>query len=61
MGYFFIRKKKSCNMSCLTYFSILKKKKKRIITFFLRVFQPMTFAPNDSSLSSDQDTNQFLV
>ena len=47
-------------MSCLTYFSIFKKKK-RIITFFLRVFQPMTFAPNDSSLSLDQDTNQFLV
>ena len=23
-------------------------------------FQPMAFAPNDSSLSSNQDTNQFL-
>ena len=29
--------------------------------FFLREFQPMAFAPNDSSLSLDQDTNQFLV
>ena len=29
--------------------------------FFLREFQPMAFAPDDSSLSSDQDTNQFLV
>ena len=29
--------------------------------FFLREFQPMAFAPNDSSLLSDQDTNQFLV
>ena len=25
--------------------------------FFLREFQPMTSAPDDSSLSSDQDTN----
>ena len=29
--------------------------------FFLREFQPMASAPDDSSLSSDQDTNQFLV
>ena len=29
--------------------------------FFLREFQPMVFAPDDSYLSSDQDTNQFLV
>ena len=29
--------------------------------FFLREFQPMTSTPRDSSLSSDQDTNQFLV
>ena len=28
---------------------------------FLREFKPMAFAPDDSSLSSDQDTNQFLV
>ena len=28
---------------------------------FFREFQPMASAPNDSSLSSDQDTNQFLV
>ena len=27
--------------------------------FFFREFQPMTSAPNDSFLSSDQDTNQF--
>ena len=26
-----------------------------------REFQPMVFAPDDSSLSSYQDTNQFLV
>ena len=25
--------------------------------FFFKEFQPMTFAPDDSSLSSDQDTN----
>ena len=31
------------------------------IFFFEREFQPMAFAPDDSSLSSDQDTNQFLV
>ena len=30
------------------------------IFFFLREFQPMTFAPNDSSLSLDQDINQFF-
>ena len=30
-------------------------------TFFFREFQPMAFAPNDSSLLLDQDTNQFLV
>ena len=29
--------------------------------FFLREFQPMTSTPRDGSLSSDQDTNQFLV
>ena len=31
------------------------------IVFFFREFQPMTFAPDDSYLSSDQDINQFLV
>ena len=29
--------------------------------FFFREFQSMASAPYDSSLSSDQDTNQFLV
>ena len=29
--------------------------------FFEREFQPIAFVPNNSSLSSDQDTNQFLV
>ena len=29
--------------------------------FFLREFQPMTSAPDDSFLSSDQNTNKFLV
>ena len=29
--------------------------------FFLREFQPMTFTSDDSFISSDQDTNQFLV
>ena len=29
--------------------------------FFLREFQPIAFTPDDSSLSSDQNTNQFLV
>ena len=29
--------------------------------FFEREFQPMASAPDDSSLSTDQDTNQFLV
>ena len=31
------------------------------IFFFFREFQLMASAPDDSSLSSDQDTNQFLV
>ena len=29
--------------------------------FFFRKFQFMSSAPDDSSLSSDQDTNQFLI
>ena len=29
--------------------------------FFFREFQLMTSAPDNSSLSLDQDTNQFLV
>ena len=29
--------------------------------FFEREFQPMASAPNDNFLSSDQDTNRFLV
>ena len=29
--------------------------------FFKREFQPMVSGPNDKFLSSDQDTNQFLV
>ena len=32
-----------------------------IFLFFFREFQPMTSASDDSSLLSDQDTNQFLV
>ena len=32
-----------------------------IFFFFYRKFQLMASTPNDSSLSSDQDTNQFLV
>ena len=34
------------------------------VYFFIiifREFQPMTSAPDDNSLSSDQDINQFLV
>ena len=31
------------------------------LIYKLRDFQLMTSAPNDSSLSSSQDTNQFLV
>ena len=30
-----------------------------VFFFFEREFQPMTFAPNNSSLLSDQDINQF--
>ena len=29
--------------------------------FFEREFQPMASIPDERSLSSDQDTNQFLV
>ena len=32
-----------------------------IYLFFEREFQLMVFVPNDSSISSDLDTNQFLV
>ena len=31
------------------------------MTFFFKEFQPMASTPDDSSLSSDQDTNQFLM
>ena len=31
-----------------------------IFFFFYRKFQPMVSAPNDYSLSSDQDNNQFF-
>ena len=31
------------------------------VRFSFREFQLMASAPDDSSLSSDQDTNQFLV
>ena len=34
---------------------------KEKITIFFREFQPMTFAPDDSYLSSNKDTNRFLV
>ena len=42
---------------------ILAKTEKRInqLSIFFREFQPMTFAFDDSSLSLDQDTNQFLM
>ena len=36
-------------------------RKELIFFFFLREFQPMASAPDDSSLSSEQDINQFLV
>ena len=32
-----------------------------IISFFYRKFQPMASASDNSSLSSNQDTDQFLV
>ena len=32
-----------------------------MIQFFFKEFQLMVSAPNDSSLSLDQDTNQFFV
>ena len=32
-----------------------------VFFFFFLEFQPMTSIPSDSSLSLDQDTNQFLV
>jgi len=32
-----------------------------MLLFFFRKFQPMTFIPDDSSLSLNQDTNQFLL
>ena len=31
------------------------------IYIYIREFQPMTFAPGNSSLLSNQDTNRFLV
>ena len=42
-------------VACCNYFS----KKKKFI--FLIEFQPMSSASDNSSLSSDQNTNQFLV
>ena len=33
----------------------------RVFFFFFKEFQPMASTPDNHSLSSDQDTNQFLV
>ena len=38
-----------------------KKKEKKMVSFFLRKFQSIASTPDDISLSSNQDTNQFLV
>ena len=36
-------------------------RKELIFFFFLREFQPMASAPDDSSLSSNKDTDQFFM
>ena len=45
----------------ISFIFIIGNKNFQKMIFFLREFQPMAFAPNNSSLSSNQDTNQFLV
>ena len=35
--------------------------KEKKILFFFKEFQPMASVPDNSSLSPDQDTNNFLV
>ena len=43
------------------WFFINLQSHKNKTNFFFKGFQPMASAPDDSSLSSNQDTNQFLV
>ena len=57
------KRKKKCG-TCVEDKKRGKKKKRKengITIFFLRKFQSMASTPDDISLSSDQDTNQFLV
>ena len=46
---------------CSIQINHLNKLLKNVTFCFFREFQPIVSASNDSSLSSDQDTNQFLV
>ena len=47
-----------CNFSHMT---LLMSRMTCLKLFFFREFQRIASAPNDISLSSDQDTNHFLV
>ena len=42
-------------------YNLWKQGNNNFFFFFFREFQPMASALDDSSLSSDQDINQFLV
>ena len=50
-----------CIMSLERETLIALREKSYFFFFFLREFQPMASAPDDSSLSSNQDTNQFFM
>ena len=46
---------------CTKFSTLTQRHTKHIIAISFKDFQPITFASNDNSLLSDQDTNRFLV
>ena len=42
------------------FWKLYQKTKNEMTFFYLREFKPLAFTYDDSSLSSDQDTNQFF-
>ena len=49
------------NLLIQWHYAMSHENKISYIIFFSRYFQPIVFAPDDTSLSSDQDIDQFLV
>ena len=58
---FFIRREKKCHILVLIQYSFGFFYFFIYFIFYFFLFQPMMSAPNNNSLSSDQDTNRFLA